>query len=473
MSGALMHLVSLDSNSALYRYAMSQTPPLQEANTYAYNVSITDILPNELLLSRRSDLVLPDYLLIDLNIQPPENTRENIISNYELIISIGGQEKNYPLQILEYLEPSSIISRNILKIPINYDYFLNNNNRGLPVICLQYHEVRIGVRHIVSRIPINGARIISKELYINTDERRTLASNRHEYKSREVQTANLQSRTALKRFDISGNGLINGLILRINQNVNIENIENIEIFMNAVSRQLYTSEIINIYCQRLAPNAIYIPINMDTNFRSNLNASSLNLGRIDRFEIQITTNLENGFNATIYKIQPNVLRIMNGIGGYAFDLNTPNVREQLVVVREPVPIVLNRTQNPTNWQVSIIDFEIPLGTICPITFDEIDIAGGVCKCIQCNNIFGYSAYRQWIETSRSRNCPVCRNSNIENKYYTPNGEPITQQLEPHPAVIPIQLNQNNVFNNVNNNVEETDDTRLEQQPNYLSVRNYE
>ena len=164
MSGALMQLVSLDSNSALYRYAMAQTPPLQEANTYAYNVSITDILPNELLLSRRSDLVLPDYLLIDLNIQPPENTRENIISNYELIISIGGQEKNYPLQILEYLEPSSIISRNILKIPINYDYFLNNNNRGLPVICLQYHEVRIGVRHIVSRIPINGARIISKEL---------------------------------------------------------------------------------------------------------------------------------------------------------------------------------------------------------------------------------------------------------------------------------------------------------------------
>jgi hypothetical protein len=457
-SGALMHLVSFESNSALYRYAMAQTPPLQEANTYAYNVSITDILPsNELLLSRTSDLVLLDYLLVDLNIQPPENTRENIISNYELIISIGGHEKYYPLQILEYLEPSSIISRNILKIPINYDYFINNNNRGLPMICLLYHEVRIAVRHIESRIPINGARLISKDLYLNIEERRTLATNRHEYKSREVQTANLQSRTALKRFDISGNGLINGFILRINQNANIENIENIEIFMNGVSRQLYTSEIINIYCQRLAPNAIYIPINMDTNFRSNLNASSLNLGRIDSFEIQITTNLANGFNATIYKIQPNVLRIMSGMGGYVFDLNTPNFREQVPpVAREPVPIVLNRIQQPANWQVSIIDFEIPLESICPITFDEIDIACGVCKCIQCNNIFGYSAYRQWIETSR--NCPVCRNRNIENKYYTANGEPL--QPIPHPAVIPIQLNQNNV---VNNNVEETDDTRLEQQ----------
>lgn len=130
MSGALVHLVSLDHNSELYRYATAPTPPLQQTNTYSYDVSIDILPPHQLLLPRRSDLVLPDYLLVDLNIQPPENTRENIISNYELIISIGGQEKNYPLQILEYLEPSSIISRNILKIPINYEYFLNNNNRG-------------------------------------------------------------------------------------------------------------------------------------------------------------------------------------------------------------------------------------------------------------------------------------------------------------------------------------------------------
>ena len=451
-----MHLVSLELNSPLYSYATAPTPPIQEANTYTYNVSIDILPPHELLLSRRSDLVLPEYLLVDLNIQPPENTRENIISNYELIISIGGQEKNYPLQILEYLEPSSIISNNILKIPINYEYFINNNNRGLPVICLMYHEVRIAVRHIESRIFINGARIISKELYLDTDERRRLASNRHEYKSREVHNANLQSTTALKRFDISGNGLINGFVLRINQNANIENIENIEIFMNGVSRQLYTSEIINIYCQRLAPNAIYIPINMDTNLRSNFNTSSLNLRRIERFEIQITTNLANGFNATLYKIHPNVLQIMSGMGGYVFDLNTPNFREQVPpVAREPVPIVLNRIQQPTNWQVSIIDFEIPLGITCPITFDEINIAYGVCKCSQCNNIFGYSAYRQWIETSR--NCPVCRNRNIENKYYTINGEP--PQPIPHPAVIPIQVNQNTVVN-IN---EGTDEARLTEQ----------
>lgn len=307
-----------------------------------------------------------------------------------------------------------------------------------------------------------------KQLYLDTDERRRLASNRHEYKSREVQTANLPSTTALKRFDISGNGLINGFVFRINQNANIENIENIEIFINNVSRQLYTSEIINIYCQRLAPNAIYIPINMDTNLRSNFSAGSLNLGRIDRVEIQITTNLANGFNATIYKIQPNVLRIMTGMGGYVFNLNTPDVREQVDVAREPVPIVLNRPHQPTNWQVSIIDFEIPLGTICPITFDEIDIAGGVCKCTQCNNIFGYSAYRQWIETSR--NCPVCRNRNIENKYYTINGEP--PQPIPHPAVIPIQLNQNNFVNNVNNNVEDTDEERLAQQRMHIDLGRY-
>ena len=462
MSGALMQLVTFDPNSTLYRYDTAPTPTLQETNTntYAYNVSIDILPPHELSLPRRSDLVLPDYLLVDLNIQPPENTRENIISNYELIISIGWQEQKYPLQILEYLEPSSIISRNILKIPINYEFFFNNNNRGLPIICLAYHQVRIAVRHIVSHIPINGARIISKELYIGTDERRTLASNSHEYKCREVYTTNLQSTTAHKRFNIDNSGLINGYILQMNQNANIENIENIEIFINENSRQLYTSEIINIYCQRLAPNAIYIPINMDTNLRSNLNAGSLNLDRIDRVAIQITTNLANGFNARLYKILPNILRIMSGMGGYAFtyDLNIPVVRE--TVPRETAP--LNRTQQPANWQVSIIDFEIPLGITCPITFDEINIAYGVCKCSQCNNIFGYSAFRQWIETSR--NCPVCRNRNIENKYYTINGEP--PQPIPHPAVIPIQLNQNTVVN-IN---EGTDEARLTEQRAQIDIR---
>jgi len=74
------------------------------------------------------------------------------------------------------------------------------------------------------------------------------------------------------------------------------------------------------------------------------------------------------------------------------------------------------------WKNEIISFKIPKKTKCPITFDLINISSGVCKCLQCRNIFDYSAYKQWINTNKT--CPVCRNRDIEYKYYTPRIETI-------------------------------------------------
>jgi hypothetical protein len=69
------------------------------------------------------------------------------------------------------------------------------------------------------------------------------------------------------------------------------------------------------------------------------------------------------------------------------------------------------------WQHELISFEQSNNAICQITLDLIDISSGVCKCLQCKNIFDYSAYKQWINTNKT--CPVCRNRDIEYKYYTP------------------------------------------------------
>jgi len=108
------------------------------------------------------------------------------------------------------------------------------------------------------------------------------------------------------------------------------------------------------------------------------------------------------------------------------------------------------------WTVCKINFDIPNNSICPITYEIIDIMQGICKCNQCNNIFGYNAFNRWI-TEQARNCPLCRNTNIENKYYTVSGEHIgigisigtsnsnviapIRILEPY-ILPPIQYNQN-------------------------------
>ena len=74
------------------------------------------------------------------------------------------------------------------------------------------------------------------------------------------------------------------------------------------------------------------------------------------------------------------------------------------------------------WQVNKITFEIPINAICPISLEVLQKQNGLCKCLECKNVFGYYAYKKWIEIWN--NCPLCRTKNIEHNYYTLNGDVI-------------------------------------------------
>ena len=102
--------------------------------------------------------------------------------------------------------------------------------------------------------------------------------------------------------------------------------------------------------------------------------------------------------------------------------------------RLPAPVATCTTL----WTVCKINFDIPNNSICPITYEIIDIMQGICKCNQCNNIFGYNAFNRWI-TEQARNCPICRNTNIENKYYTVSGEHIGIGTSNSNVIAPIRI----------------------------------
>lgn len=459
--GALMHLVSAYSPVPMNLVAIDRAEIDRRQriinhnviNIYATEIETMDILPDERtnIVIRNCDYLMPEYILIDLNNQPDEITPEYIIQNFNFMVSIGNQPKCYPLQIMEYLSPSSIISGNILKIPINYNYFLNSD-RGIPLISLRYDPVEFTIRHNITNEFLQNVKLIRKNTYLDRDERNYMVSNGLEYKTREVQTLYIESPTANTGFQIVNSaGLLNGFILRLNNSTDtIENIENIEIFFNNYSRQIYNRELINIYCQQLAPNAIYVPIDMNSNIRSDTYLGAANISSLDRFGIKIGTNLEQGFNATLYLTSPSILRIMAGMSGDPFPFN--NERMSIQYGLEPIPVVLNRNNQTTNtpvnsvsreWQADVISFEISINAICPITYDTIDYSKGVCKCMQCSNVFGYNAFRRWI-TSQQK-CPLCRSSNIDYKYYTLSGETVEYQT--------IQSSQN--IQNISNNDETT------------------
>jgi len=109
---------------------------------------------------------------------------------------------------------------------------------------------------------------------------------------------------------------------------------------------------------------------------------------------------------------------------FNLSLNIPHPIDRTGAIgRIPAPVVIPA---PTQWIVGKIEFPILPDVMCPIMHEPIDMSKGVCKCNQCNNIFGYNAFKHWISTNRI--CPLCRNNNIENKYYTISGEPITAEI---------------------------------------------
>ena len=429
MSGALTHLVAIDPRSNLTRWTTTNV-----GSVYSYESIIIDLdnLDNMVnIIPRISDSILPEYLIVDMSLQPTGYNIEYIMSNYNLIFTMGGTDMKIPFQMMDYLEKPTMTRQNKFKIPINFNYFFSNND-GFPILSLAFHEITMNLTHCTNGGRLNNVKLICKGKYLDTEGRRILASNEHEYKSRDITTLQLESTTSQKNFNIYGNGILSGIVLRINNlNSTIENIQCIEFLINGHTRHRFNMDLIDTHCQRLSDRSIYILMNLDGNLRSEINSNAFNLSRIDDFKIEITTDLNSGFNITVYSIQPNLYRVASGMIDKAFTLNLSiNIPQQIdrtgAIGRRPAPPPISSPgviPAPTQWIVGKIEFPILPDIMCPIMYEPIDMSKGVCKCNQCNNIFGYNAFKQWISTNRI--CPLCRNNNIENKYYTISGEPIT------------------------------------------------
>jgi hypothetical protein len=383
-----------------------------------------------------------------MNVQPAGNTVDYILDNYSLIFTYANSDKSIPLRFLDYLQKSQITSRNILKIPINFKYFFNYND-GIPIVCIQYNNVYCGIKNNNNNQILEGASLVSKKKYLYSTDRRELAQNRiNNIKSREINTIDIQSRTNIaENIMLTGDGLTNGFILQIENEITseqgeniqptINNIENICYKINGHERHNFNANLIDIYCQKLLDNAIYFPLNLDTDLLSEINSNALNFSRIDITSLTIITNLQSGFKIKLFFIVGNAFTIQSGLIGNIYSLNpiiidNPNNYNSVGILRinpnDPNPIInpngnINGNINNYNWIALKIDFPTN-EIICPITRELLNIDNGISRCNSCNNIFDFPAFKTWIETSAHHNCPICRNFNIQYNYYTITGDPI-------------------------------------------------
>ena len=203
-------------------------------------------------------------------------------------------------------------------VPLEF-WFCRNIGLALPLIALQYHEVKINIEF--GTIPDNhNVTLWADYIFLDTDERRRFAQLSHEYLIEQVQftgdeqvtngnvTAKLSFNHPVKELIWQGDsGGCGNAKLMLNGNDRFAEREQ-KYFTHVQPYQHHTnipdqSKNINVYSFALKPE-------------EHQPSGTLNMSRIDTAQLRLTD--VEADSVRIYALSYNVLRILSGMGGLAY-----------------------------------------------------------------------------------------------------------------------------------------------------------
>jgi len=338
------------------------------------------------IIGRNGDLVSDMILKIKL----PEVGLNGLWSGYcnnighalvkEVEIEIGGQliDKHYSewLDILDelndneeqrkilfkYKTEASLRTNNEARtvyIPLQF-WFCNNHGCALPLICLQYHEVRVNITFrtmaelVKSNVDFNSPHgsIISADLqvdyiFLGVDERRRFAIARHEflitqlqYTSKNIEDNTVEDNTAIFRLNFNHHTKYLAWIFRTNikgaqnavtgnnyfnytNSLNTKQITDAILMLNGHERmEVQDEDYFRLIQQkkhfnRISDKYIYVysfsikPLEYQP-------SGNIQFSRIDNVILKTTMNGLEPCEWQVYAENYNILRIMEGKGGLAY-----------------------------------------------------------------------------------------------------------------------------------------------------------
>ena len=217
-------------------------------------------------------------------------------------------------------------------VPLEF-WFCRNIGLALPLIALQYHEVKINIEFATGANAVSNAELWADYIFLDTDERRRFAQLSHEYLIEQVQFTGSESiptfssGTKTVNAKLSFNHPVKELIwqgyistgnavnlgptkLMLNGNDRFAERE-AKYFTHVQPYQHHTNipkdKYINVYSFALKPE-------------EHQPSGTLNMSRIDTAQLQIKDLPINtsGGSINIYAHSYNVLRILSGMGGLAY-----------------------------------------------------------------------------------------------------------------------------------------------------------
>ena len=277
-------------------------------------------------ISRNGDLVHKLYVVLN------KDANDGVDSINKVEVEIGGQliDRQYGLWMKiwneltlpanQYLKWQSLTADATAQeqryVPLDF-WFCRNIGLALPLIALQYHEVKINIEFGNN---VTSAELWADYIFLDTDERRRFAQLSHEYLIEQVQftgsetvssnsnlSAKLSFNHPVKELIWEGQGNTGTAKLMLNGNDRFAERE-AKYFTHVQPYQHHTnipdlSCNISVYSFALKPE-------------EHQPSGTLNMSRIDTAQLQLK-GAEPG-NLDIYAHSYNVLRILSGMGGLAY-----------------------------------------------------------------------------------------------------------------------------------------------------------
>jgi len=209
----------------------------------------------------------------------------------------------------------------LLRIPLSF-WFCKDAGQALPLIALQYHEVKVNVE-FKSELPANAKVSLWVDyVYLDTAERQRFARSAHEYLIEQVQTTNTESLSSgSNKIRLNFNHPVKELVWKARNAADDANVlEKAKLQLNGHDRfaerdAAYFSKVQQFQHHTASSDQAYV-YSFALEPEKLQPSGTCNFSRIDNASLQLETS-DSGA-AEVFAVTYNVLRIKNGMGGLAY-----------------------------------------------------------------------------------------------------------------------------------------------------------